>query len=300
MRTSTAIGVPLTLLQLLATRHTGVPIDPALALHNFAIATAVYGSDRAAGPLWSSERRASQLCALGVASWYASDPYTACLAPAVLALHAGYTPAKPLLAPIKPFFVAWWWSALVFAVPALHAHAEVGVDATPAAAFYLSVASLSHACDVVDAPEDAAAGLHTPAVALGSEAAGFAVACALSAWLLDQASAAPCMPYDATTLCAAYGLSFNQTTASGLALAGALATYTAANDLFIVDALLASSQFAHEASLRAISASIGVAHGLEEPYKKALIDGVFTIAAQGDSFGHALLVQYERLARLRL
>ena len=89
MRVSAVIGVPLTFLQLFASRDTGAPIDAALVVHNFAIAAAIYGADRAEGPLWAPERRASQISALAVAAWYAHDPQTAPLAPIVLGLHLG-------------------------------------------------------------------------------------------------------------------------------------------------------------------------------------------------------------------
>ena len=97
----------------------------------------------------------------------------------------GSTPAKPFLAPIKPFFVAWWWTVCIYELPALHAHLNNKAVPISVAAFFLSVASLSHAADVVDADEDREAGIVTPAVALGDEAKGFAVAAALSSWVLD-------------------------------------------------------------------------------------------------------------------
>ena len=99
------------------------------------------------------ERRVSQISALGVAAWYAQDRQMAPLVPVVLGLHLGYTPAKPLLAPVKPFFVAWWWTVCVYALPALHAHVENQASVLPVASFYLSLAALSHAVDVLDMEE---------------------------------------------------------------------------------------------------------------------------------------------------
>lgn len=300
MRANTVVGVPLTLLQLFAAHHTGAPPDAALIAHNFAIASAIYGADRAGGPLWAPERRVSQISALGVAAWYAQDPQMAPLAPVVLGLHLGYTPAKPLLAPVKPFFVAWWWAVCVYALPALHTHVENKASVVSVASFYLSLAALSHAVDVLDVEEDADAGVITPAVALGDEARGFAVALALSAWVLDQASPAPCVPYHIATVGAAYGLAFNQSSVASGCVAASLVLYAAAHDIVIVDAFLASSQIVHEASVNLLSESMTLAKTLDEPYKTALIDAVFSLARQGDAFGHELLVQYERLARLRL
>ena len=108
------------------------------------------------------------------------------------------------------------------------------------------------------------------------------------------------MPYDVATLGAAYGLAFNQSAVAAGAVSASLVLYAAAHDIVLVDALLASSQLVHEASVKLLSQSMALAKALDEPYKTALIDAVFSLARQGDSFGHELLVQYERLARLRL
>lgn len=300
MRTNAAIGLPLTFLQLFAFRSTGVPIDFPILVHNFVVSEAVYGADRIDGPLLSPERRLSQLCAFGVAGWYLTDPQTRFLAPVILGLHLGYKPAKPFLAPVKPLFVAWWWTVCVYYLPALHLHMENNAAPISSAAFYLSIVSLSTAVDVIDCIEDRREGVITPAASLGPEAKGFAVACALSAWILDQSTQKPCLMYDVGTVCAAYGIAFNQTLAAYTTFAVCLISFVSINDIYFVDMLLMSSQVIHDTSIKMLSACVGYARHLQDPYKNWLLDYVFLLAKKGDDFGHMLLLQYEKLANIRL
>lgn len=142
MRTGTYIGIPLTLIQLGIHQHTGGVVDPWLVATNFAVCNAIYDADRIDAPFWSAERAGTRLSALAAASYYASDPHTQAFAPLALALHFGYTRAKPGLAPAKPFVVAACWTAVVYVLPLLKAPpgmGEVHVEPCTPAALFLEI-----------------------------------------------------------------------------------------------------------------------------------------------------------------
>ena len=207
MRAGGIIGVPLTLLQWGVHHHTGAVVDPLTIANNFVVCHAIYDADRldpVTGPRWA--RWTTRAAAVASTAFYASDPRTLGLAPLVLPLHAHYAAAKPTLAPIKPFAVAALWTVAVYAVPLLRdVHAQG--DTAAAASLWLSLAALSHAADVVDAAEDAAEGLRTPAVRMGAgEARRYAVALAVAAAIVDVGAAAhPSSLYDAVVVLAAWG-----------------------------------------------------------------------------------------------
>lgn len=179
--TGTLVAVPLTLLQCASVvHHTGVPPTGAqvaqFALLDVLLAHAVYDADRARD-VSDGDARVAYLATTGVAAaaasvvlWQGGAPS---FVPPLLGLHAAYAESKPVLAPIKPFFVGATWVAATTYLPLTllgMVDAVDGGDARPLCDA-LEVAAWSHWSDAIDAADDARKGIFTPAVRLGSERA---------------------------------------------------------------------------------------------------------------------------------
>ncbi len=302
MRTGALIGIPLTLLQVGV--QVGVHhhlVDPAAALNNVAVACAVYDADRIDAPWNARARLPSRLAAIASAAYYASDPATAWVAPAVVALHAGYTPCKPLLAPAKPFVVGAFWTLAVYYAPLLRAHLPVLDDVLVPASVFLSLSGLSHALDLADVEEDVAAGVRTPAVLLGEEAAAmYALALVLASSLLHTLSPSPCPLYDALSLAALGGVLTGRTApaaAVGVALALASAR---AHDVELASYLLRGSDGVHEWAIVAATDAAEAALRLPPPYDRVAVDSLFHAVRSGDAGGSWALQAFEKAVRRRL
>lgn len=308
MRGGAIIGVPLTLLQLAIHQHTPATIDGWAIANNFALCNAIYDADRIEGGFFAAGRGPTRLAALASSAYYLSSPDTAPLSLGVAALHLGYTKAKPLLAPAKPLVVGSFWSLGIYYAPLLRATGGLGDDLLLPASLCLSVAALSHAADVVDAAEDEAAGVVTPAVALGEgEARAYALALALAAAYLHALSPQPSLPYDATVLATAGGVAFATAppplAARGAALAGLLllgAAYGRTHDYELLSLLLQSSEGSHGLAIRLSTTLIERAYSLDEPYRSLVVEGTLRAVEGGDEVGRALLDAFEDACLRRL
>ena len=299
MRAGAAIGIPLTLLQWGVHQHTGAPVDAWTVANNFLVASAVYDADRIDAPLLSRERLGTRVSLLGACAYYASDVHTAWLAAVAATLHLGYGALKPLVAPVKPFFVALFWVVAVYYVPAwrsVDAHVEL---LTPAALF-LSIASLSQAADVVDLDEDRAAGVRTPAVRMGgAEGAAYAATLALAAAFLHSQSPSDLLLYDALALASVLGIVTRRPDATALAGLAFLLAHVQHDVPGLLEGLLTSSKASHEIAIDHTIRAVALSEQLDEPWRARLLDVVFGLANAGDAFGHRVFQLYEHVLRHR-
>lgn len=289
-----AISIPLTLLQVTFHSHAGVSVDPYTVLNNVLLCEAVYAADRIEAPWYSGEYALSRTCAAAATLFYASNPETLALAPLVPALHLGYGACKPYIAPCKPFFVASLWTAAICGVPAWRAHAAVPL--VPAAGFLLSIAALSHAMDVVDTEEDAAAGLRTPAVVMAPDAArAYALTLGMAAAWLHASSYAPFPLYDVTCLAVTAGIVYDAPAVSAVVVAAFVAAFVNTHALEILENLLLSSDVTHHLALQVVTKALRAAAELPEPLRGVAVQGVVQVTNAGDAFGSHLLHAYEHL-----
>ena len=110
MKGGAFVAIPLTLLQWSVSKQTGAVVDVPTVVSNALLGHAIYDADRMTTPFWHPERRTTRLAALASTVALAGDEATRPFAPLVPLLHAGYTPLKPRLASVKPFFVASMWT----------------------------------------------------------------------------------------------------------------------------------------------------------------------------------------------
>lgn len=187
------LGVPLTLLQF-AVQPTH-EVAPLLVVNNFLLGSAIYDADRldsssSAQALWTC--RFSAFASMLI---YGTNADTLWLSPIVLALHLAYADIKPYIGPIKPFFVALFWTIAVYYAP-LWWTIESGDVFTPTA-FFLHIAALSHAADVKDAVEDENNGILTPAVTMSEDLAdAYSIALGFAACFLHASSPVSNIAYD--------------------------------------------------------------------------------------------------------
>lgn len=173
------VGVPLLLLQTLSTHLQSLPPpDPLLIATDFSLAQAIYGGDRLTeeDPVWKkwyTEGSRVLSCSLLLL-----NPNTVSLAPACLLLYQ-YKEWKQTLGWSKPFAVSFFWCLAVVVLPSL---SEGGGDAwappfsdgglTPSQSslaflfFFLNMAGLSNAADMLDVEEDEKEGTTTLATTL--------------------------------------------------------------------------------------------------------------------------------------
>ena len=297
MRGGAAVGIPLTLLQLAVHSRTGAHVDPLLIANNFALGSAIYGADRLTSEPWARDRLPSRLCALASTAFLASDPHTVGIAWLVPPLHTSYAQLKRVVAPVKPFLVAALWTVAIYYLPVWRSGGGA-IDGAQCAAFGLSLAALSHALDVGDRDEDNAAGLATPAVAMGTDAPGYAIGLALGAALLDVAASARPVPlYDTLALVAAGGLVGARADVAVAVAAAFTLAYARAHDLEVLTAVLSSSEATHRAAIASTLRAVDVAGSLAEPWRNLLLDVTFGAARSGDAFGRVLLDALEYAAR---
>lgn len=298
-----AVGIPLTLLQWGVHQHTGVHLNAWDVANNVCVATAVYDADRIVAPQWSNERFGSRVGALLSCLYYASNAHTAFLAPVVSLLHFGYSSVvKPAVAPVKPFFVALLWTLAIYGVPASRAVETLHLEPLTPAALFLSIASLSHAADVIDRDEDLDEGLHTPAVRMGrAEGKAYAIGLGLASAWLHALSPSASMTYDAFVVSALAGLLAESVEMSvTLALLIVIIVVASRDDVAIVAALLDSTEVTHKIAIDAVTRGIEIALSMAEPWRSWFVDVLFSVARGGDGVGRTLLEAYERVVRERL
>jgi len=300
-----AVAFPLTFLQcaLLPHDHSLTAVD---VVNNVCACQGIYGFDRyVAGEdpvLW---KHASRACAVASVCYYASEPSTWLAAPLVWGLHVGYADAKPVLAPIKPFFVAACWAAICYPLPLLHHaphHSFNSGEVSTILFVFLHIASLSHAADVVDREEDSAAGLSTLAVTLPPKAAsGLATGLAIAAAYVHSQSPAAFAPYDAASLGVVGALVWGAPRVHALAVACVLLSYTHAHDLEGITAILRMTEGLHSWAVQGGLATVEeTLRHMEEPWRTRTINVMLSVIEGGDEMGSSLLKMYESAVRHRL
>jgi hypothetical protein len=204
---------------------------------------------------------------------------------------------KPYLAPSKPFFVAALWTIAIYLVPIWRSIGYLHPDGIQCAALFLSIASLSHAADVIDVEDDRVDGIHTPAVLMSGETGQYAIALALSSALLDTVSSHPVFLYDCIALVVTAGIVFEQFFISGLVSLAFVAAYTVNHDYELVSAILRSTESSHRIAIDSCTRLVEYAFTLDEPWRSAIIEPTLWIVNWGDNVGHTILQLYARAIR---
>ena len=234
------IGIPLTLLQFGVHHH----VPPDVVLNNFLLCNAVYDADRFDDTTSLPQRVVSTTSAAAVTASYVTDDRLRVLSPIVPILHFGYASLKPYIAPVKPFVVAGLWTTLVCYVPP---HDDNLVMTS--AALFLNVASLSHAIDIVDADDDRAQKIITPAVSMGrDESVQYAIALMLGSVALDGLHHPL---FDALSILALVSVLFenHERRLTPLVSVVFIVAYGVTHDLDVVRSLLRSTEFTHSISV---------------------------------------------------
>lgn len=299
MRGGTVIGVPLTILQLAVHSQTGADVDPLLIANNFALCSAIYEADRLECGPWDARRVPSRLSAIASTAFLASDPHTSSLALVVPPLHTSYADLKKIIAPIKPFFVSALWTIAIYLLPVWRS-GHGTIDTVQCAAFFLSLAALSHAVDVLDREEDALSEVRTPAVLMDDDSGAYAYGLAFAAAFLDAYSRHPVPLYDLLVLIAIGGVICEQTACAAVLGASCAVAYAVLHDFELFSWILRSSEATHRLAIQTTLHIVDVALTLPEPWRTLIIDPTFRIVEHGDSVGHAILKLYEHAVRQEL
>lgn len=288
------VGIPLTLLQLCL--HGAVP--PELVANNFALGVAIYDADRIRASTWSAERLPSRLAAAASTAFFLSDAATQPLAPAVVALHAGYADViKPRVQACKPFFVAALWTAYVYYVPMRLGYGDPTESIAVPAHTFLSIAALSHAADTVDVDDDRTNGIRTPAVLMGlDDARRYALLLALCAALVDYEHPARLVGYDLPLLVAVAGIVYEQSAYAVAIDAVILAVYCQRQAAAILASAILSSTGVHDGSIHALVWIQRCADAWDPRVRDAVLPCVFEVFRRGDAAGGWLLHVYEKAA----
>lgn len=295
MRSGSVIGIPLTLLQL-GVHHTHLGlVDPWLIANNFVVANAIYDADRINASFFAPERSVTRLSMIASASFYASEPSTFSLVPVVLGLHLFYTSIKATIAPVKPFFVAFFWTLAIYYVPLLRGNVPIFYDNTFAASFFLSIAALSHVADVVDIDEDVANGILTTAVLLGEKNSKvYAISLGLVSAFLHSASKQPFVVYDFTILSILVGIVYDQVKLSVLAAIFFCLLYAHEHDVEVLSFILQSSEGVHKIAISLSTTTIENAFRISEPWRSCVVKSILSLAERGDAIGHDILELYKQ------
>ena len=119
--TGIAVGIPLTILQLINTHlHTGnFQTTSGLIVSNFLLSHAIYDADRCKELVPSTEQNiyktsTSIATTASAIQLYNNDLYY--LIPFLILLHTSYSDLKSVIGPIKPFFVAFIWTIAVLSL----------------------------------------------------------------------------------------------------------------------------------------------------------------------------------------
>ena len=186
------LGVPLTLLQFATVPTHQVP--PLLIANNFLLGNAIYRADRL-NETQVQERWECRACAIASMTIYGLHSETLWLSPLVWILHAAYADLKPAISGIKPFFVALFWTIAVYFAPLWWL--SLNADPFTPAAFFLHIASLSHAADIKDRSEDLRDDIYTPAVLMDEDSSrAYLAGLALAACFLHALSPISNLSYD--------------------------------------------------------------------------------------------------------
>ena len=302
----TFVGVPLTLLQWGCHPH---HVDPTVIGCNFLLGHAIYDADRMTSDVWDADRTTTRIAAVAATGILASHEGTLWAAPLVPLLHFGYTPLKPLLlAPIKPFFVAAMWAALVYYVPLgivdSPSSSTIPDSITTPAAIALSLATLSHALDIVDIDEDRAQGAMTPAVVMGEEEAGhYTIALALATLVVYSQSPLHSTLVDLLflTTVASSSKPVNSFDSSSstltLTILGLLVAAAVKYDAEALGLLLQTTEVTHKFAIEQTLDVVEWAKTLPPPWKRRVLEITINLFKLGDQVGSQIIHLYEMALR---
>lgn len=188
-----SVGIPLTLLQSVSTNlHYGqIPhphFTPLQIASNFVIGSAVYNSDRIDENTSTFEKFMIDASVVASLAYLSSDSWTIPLVPCLYFLQKNYSSTKTAIGPIKPFFVAFFWTLATYYLPLLRLHDLDGLkDAITPISIFLSMSAFSHAADIQDIQEDMQENIITPAVRMGEvESCNYAIACILASIIVHH------------------------------------------------------------------------------------------------------------------
>lgn len=300
MKTGLFIGVPLTLLQLGVHTKTGAVIDPSLLGCNFLLGHAIYDADRMTSPQLDPERTTTRIAAATSTALLASHEGSRWAAPLVPLLHLGYTPLKPLiLAPVKPFFVAAAWTAIVYYVPLSYSGVPTPSDFTSPASVFLLLSTLSHSLDIVDIEEDIAEeGTATPAVRMErTSAKNYMVALSLATSSVYLHSPIYNEFVESLFLIAILGAYLESVTFTKTALIGFFALYAVKYDVELLSYLLRSTEVSHKIAIEETIKITDLARQLPDPWKRIILESTIQSFKFGDFVGSKLIHLYEMALR---
>ncbi|RPF82152.1 MAG: hypothetical protein CBC65_001020 [Rhodothermaceae bacterium TMED105] len=299
MKTGFFVGVPLTLLQLGVHTKTGAMIDPSLVGCNFLLGHAIYDADRMTTPLLDPERTSTRIAAAASTVLLASHEESRWAAPLVPLLHFGYTPLKPLiLAPVKPFFVAAAWTAIVYYVPLSYSGTPVPTDMTSPASVFLLLSTLSHALDIVDIDEDTMEGTATPAVRMERKnAKNYMVALSLATSSVYLHSPIYNEVFEALFLISILGAYLESVTFTRTALLGFVVVYALQHDVEFLSYLLRSTEISHKVAIEETIKITDLARQLPHPWKRIILESTIQAFKFGDFVGSKLIHLYELALR---
>lgn len=288
------IGIPLTILQFVS--NPDLPLHPLEVCNNFVVAHAVYDADRQPHPSAST-----RLACLASTGYFLAHAETVPLAPLVPALHFGYRSLKAWIPLAKPFVVAILWTLCVYSVPLLLDRGAWFDDPITPAALFLSLSSLSHASDVVDADEDRAHGVRTIATEMTrDEASAYAITLGLAAAFLHSNSPHPSLLYDSACLTALAAILSSQERVAVLLGAAYLTMYASTHDVELLSGLIRSTETTHEVAISLGTNGVEAAFRLPEPWRTRAVEGILHCIRAGDAAGASILRLYEEAIRDRL
>lgn len=295
-----ATGIPLTFLQLaIHHHHPGVTPDLSLIANNFVVAHAIYDADRIPRDegFWSTSRLSTHLSALASIAFFAHDPALSPLAPAVGALHF-YDHLKPLIAPAKPFVVAFFWTVACYYLPLWNAHVTQAIDVFEPASFFLFIVTLSHVFDIKDIEEDDQRDIDTPAVRMGvDESLRYAIALSLATIYCNTQSNLSCDVLDIGAICVAIAFFLDAKWPAATLFVAGLLVYAGTHREDLLEQMIMSSDTTHKMALRLTIDGIDFARQLPSPYNEKITKLIFEMVHAGDAYGSKLLMWYEHIIR---
>jgi hypothetical protein len=298
MKTGVFVGIPITLLQWGVHTHTGAIVDVPLLASNFLLGHAVYDADRMTTAFTHPERTTTRLAAFASTAILSADPGSLWAAPLVPLLHAGYTPAKPILAPIKPFFVAAMWTLIVYYIPISHSHVPIPNDITAPATIFLFLSTLSHVLDVADIEEDVMENVTTPAVQMGRTGAlAYTSACALATVVVHSQSPISSTLIDLLFLGVLAGAVCESKAFSQASVIVILLCYATVYDVELLGLLLRSTEASHRIAITTTLGIVDTVHTFPIELKRPILEATIQAFKFGDYVGSGLIKLYEAALR---
>ena len=306
-----SLGIPLTLLQLTATRlHTGsVPIiEPTLVAANFLLGSAIYGADRIDTNTTNLDKILVKSSTVGSLAYFSTDPWTLPIVPLIYILHEYYADLKKIIGPIKPFFVSVFWTIAIFYLPIAKSHNPDDFnDILTPATFFLSMSGFSHIADITDIEEDRNNEVYTPAVLMGKdEAIHFGLACILASVVIHELHpnhSVVDFVYDLASISVAVAFVNKEFRYASMyigIISILIRLYISVNRIPRLDIILwilQSTESSHASAIDLATWLVKGTENIQQPYKKYLIESALKIIEIGDDVGHQLLLYYADLLR---